>query len=591
MNQRLDKCFLCILFIFITTSYVRSQSVFAPINDDYYHLIDRLEIKRGKFSEGFHSNVKPFERKAIVALTDSVLKEGNVSLTERDWQTIDYLREDSWEWTKDFVSTDSARSSKLSRLDPGNRFRLFKGKMRNGQRRFWEHPADFLSYHDKDFDLHFNFTTNNFIGSDKNVDSPLWLTSRGVEIRGMINEKLGFYTYISDNQGVFPKYVMDYAKMYNFPGEGLAKEIQNKKGVDYFSGRGYITFRPLKAINVRFGHDINVFGSGYRSLLLSDNSSPYLFLRIDTQLGRFHYTNLWTSMINNQAGSSKDLLSAKKFAAIHHLSVNLTDRINIGVFEAEVFSRDSTSGGYDLNYLNPIIFYRYVESYIGSEDNAMLGFDFKWLVGKKGSIYSQFVLDEFLTKHMFNGDGSWTNKYSFQLGGKYIDAFGVPNLDLQLETNIVRPYMYSHKDGGRNYVHYNQSLAHPLGANFKELLGIVRYKVTPRLSIYGTQMWAKQGRDQLGSTTNYGAYPLLDYDTRTAVIPGDRDLGHKIGQGWVARTSYTDFRFSYSLAHNLFLDARYLRRNLKSRDVNVAEKANIFSFAIRYNMAYRNQTF
>ncbi len=287
MNQRFDKFFLCVFFILITSSSVFSQSAFAPINDDYYHLIDRLEIKRGKFSEGFHSNVKPFERKAIVELTDSILKEGNVSLTERDWQTIDYLREDSWEWTKGFVSTDSARSSKFSRLDPGNKFGLFKGRKSNGQRRFWQHPADFLSYHDKDFDLHLNFTTNNFIGTDNNVNTPLWLTSRGVEIRGMINEKLGFYTYVSDNQGVFPKYVMDYTKAYNFPGEGLAKKIQNDKGVDYFSARGYITFKPLKAINVKFGHDVNVFGSGYRSLLLSDNSSPYLFLRIDTQLGTF----------------------------------------------------------------------------------------------------------------------------------------------------------------------------------------------------------------------------------------------------------------------------------------------------------------
>jgi hypothetical protein len=589
MNQRFDKFLIYVCFILITSSYAQAQSAFVPINDDYYHLIDRLEIKRGKFSEGFHSNVKPFERKAIVALTDSILKEGNVSLTDRDWQTIDYLREDSWEWTKGFAATDSAKYARLSRLDPGNKFGLFKGRKRNGQRKFWQHAADFYSFHDKDFDLHLNFTTNDFIGKDNNISSPLWLTGRGIEIRGMINEKLGFYTFVSDNQGVFPKYVTDYAGKYNFPGEGLAKKIQNDKGVDFLSARGYITFRPLKSINVKFGHDVNVFGSGYRSLLLSDNSSPYLFLRIDTQLGRFKYTNLWTSMVNEQ--QSKDLLRSKKFSAIHHLSINLTDRINIGVFEAEVFSRDSTSGGYDLNYLNPIIFYRYVESYIGSQDNALLGFDFKWLVGKKGSIYSQFVLDEFLTKHMFNGDGSWTNKYSFQLGGKYVDAFGVPNLDLQLETNIVRPYTYAHKDGGRNYVHYNQALAHPLGANFKEYIGILRYKVTPRLSIYGTQTFAKQGLDPTGAWTNYGSNILLDYDTRTGVDPKDNDYGHKIGQGIVAKTSFTDLRLTYSLAHNLFLDARYLHRNTKSVDVKVAQKTDVFSFAIRYNMAYRNQTF
>jgi len=589
MNQRFDKFLIYVFFILITSSYAQAQSSFVPINDDYYHLIDRLEIKRGKFSEGFHSNVKPFERKAIVQLTDSILKEGNVSLTERDWETIDYLREDSWEFTNGFAATDSARYARLSRLDPGNKFKVFKGRKANGQRKFWQHPADFYSYHDKDFDLHLNFTTNNFVGSDNNINSPLWLTGRGIEIRGMINEKLGFYTFVGDNQGVFPKYVTDYTGRYNFPGEGLAKKIQNEKGVDFLSARGYITFRPLKSVNVKFGQDINVFGSGYRSLLLSDNSSPYLFLRIDTQLGRFKYTNLWTSMVNEQ--ESKGLLRSKKFAAIHHLSINLTDKINVGVFEAEVFSRDSTSGGYDLNYLNPIIFYRYVESYIGSEDNALLGFDFKWLIGKKASIYSQFVLDEFLTKHMFNGDGSWTNKYSFQLGGKVVDTFGIPNLDLQLETNIVRPYTYSHKDGGRNYVHYNQSLAHPLGANFKEYIGILRYKVTPRLSIYGTQTFTEQGLDPTGAFTNYGANILLDYDTRTGVNPADNDYGHKTGQGISSKTSFTDLRLTYSLAHNLFLDGRCLIRNTKSADVNVAQKTNVFSFAIRYNMAYRNQTF
>jgi hypothetical protein len=587
MYQGIIQLFKISILTLITLSYVHAQSSFIPFNDDYYHLIDRLEIKRGKFTEGFHSNVKPFERKAVVALTDSILKEGNVNLTDRDWETIDYLREDSWEWTNGMVSTDSAQYNKLARLG------WFKNPPPGQKRKFFEHPADLYSIHNGDFDLHFNFTTTNFIGKDNSYDTSahqsLWGTSRGVEIRGMINDKLGFYTYVTDSQGRYPRYVDDFKNQYSFPGEGLAKATRNH-GIDFLTARGYITFRPLKSINVKFGHDHNVFGSGYRSLILSDNSSPYLFLRLDTQIGRFHYTNLWTSMTNTEKNSYTGLLRTKKFAAIHHLSVNLTDKINFGVFEAEVFNRDSVGGGYDLNYLNPIIFYRYVESYLGSEDNALLGFDFRWLVGKKASIYSQFVLDEFLTKYLFNGSKYWTNKYSFQLGGKYVDAFGIQNLDLQAEYNLVRPYTYSHKDGGRNYMHYGQSLTHPLGANFREYLGIIRYKVTPRLSIYGTIMMAEQGKDPTtGPYMNFGSDLTKNYEDRN--VNRDGDSNQKIGQGIKASTSFTDLRLSYSLAHNLFLDGRYQVRKIKSEDVKVATNSNIFTFAIRYNMAYRQQTY
>ena len=60
----------------------------------------------------------------------------------------------------------------------------------------------------------------------------------------------------------------------------------------------------------------------------------------------------------------------------------------------------------------------------------------------------------------------------FRRGIKYINAFNLRNFDLQLETNIVRPYTYQHNDSIDNYSHYNQPLAHPLGANFAEVIAI-----------------------------------------------------------------------------------------------------------------------
>lgn len=555
------------VFLIFSASVCFSQSTFVPLNDDYYHLIERYELKTGKLSKRFHTGVKPFERKAVMEFLEDV--EQDLDLNEKDLANFKFMRWDNWEWTDDTLNVLKGS---------------FQRKTESGKlRRWWAHPADLYSHRNEDFDIHVNFVTNNFLGKDSNLDRAVLFSGRGVEVRGIINDKLGFYTYISDNQGHFPQYVQDYTNRLNFPGEGLTKVGEQKNKADFFSARGYITFRPLKSINLQFGHDKNFFGNGFRSLHLSDNSAPYLFLKLNTQIGRFTYTNIWSSMINNQDQPHHDLLRKKKFSAMHHLSVNITDKLNIGFFEAEVFSRDSTGGGFDANYLNPIIFFRFVESYLGSSDNALLGMDFKWIPTKKTSIYGQAMIDEFLSRDLFNRKKSWTRKYAFQLGSKRVDAMNIPNLDLQVEYNVVYPFTYSHKHGGTNYMHYKQPLAHPLEANFNELLAIIRYQLNERMSFYGTMMLANKGLDVYGR--NYGGDLTLDYDTRY------NSEGVTVGQGLTQKMNLFDLRLSYMLKQNLFIDYRMMRRNVSARGIEGTPKTNLFSFGLRYNIAYRQQIF
>ncbi len=567
--MRIHSQIILFLSVIVISAHVCvSQSTFIPLNDDYYHLIERYELKTGKLSKTFHSGVKPFERKAVMQFLNEVEADPKLEFNERDLATFSFRRWDSWEWTRD---TLNVAGGSFQRKSP-----------KGGQRRWWAHPADLYSHRTDEFDIHVNFVTNNFLGKDSNFDRPVFFTGRGIEMRGMINNKLGFYTYISDNQGHFPQYVQHYTDRLNFPGEGLAK-IGSRKNADFFSARGYITFNPLKSINLQFGHDKNFIGNGFRSLHLSDNSAPYLFLKLNTRIGRFNYTNLWTSMINNQDPSYPDLLRRKKYSAMHHLSVNVTEKLNIGFFEAEVFARDSTAGGgFDFNYLNPIIFYRFVESYLGSSDNALLGMDFKWLPFKNTSLYGQMMIDEFLSRDLFNRKKSWTRKYAFQIGAKRVDAFNIPNLDLQAEYNVVYPFTYSHRDGSRNYMHYKQPLAHPLEANFHEFLGIIRYQLNERLALFGTMMMANKGLNIYGR--NYGGDLTLDYDTRFS------DTGVTVGQGLAQKTSLFDLRFSYMLKQHLFLDYRMMKRDIVSRGA-AAAGTDLFSFGIRYNMPYRQQIF
>lgn len=546
-----------------------AQSQFVPLNDDYYHLIDRFEIRRGRLSEDFHIGVRPFQRKAVVSLLDSIEADRTMPLNDIDYFNLQYLRQDNWEWSTDKTPMSQKRFMK----------------------RFYQRPSDFYSIQNKDLDLHLSPVTHLILGGENSSKDYLWLTARGVEMRGVIGKKLGFYTYVTDTQGMFGKYVRDYTlnvreiylgyPLYVLPGESFVKSIRTY-GVDFISARGYITFNPIKQINLQFGHDKNVMGSGYRSMLLSDWSSPYLFLKMTTQLGRFQYTNLWANMLYNQVGRRPEEPINKKFAAIHHLSINLSKNISLGIYEAEVFGRENNT--FDLNYLNPIIFYRYLETYLGSSDNALLGVDFRWNFLKHFGFYSQFMLDEFKTSEYFGKKGSWSKKYAFQAGLKYVDALGVKNLDLQAEYNVARPFTYSHKNGFNNYVHYDQSLAHPLGANFWEVVGLVRYQPTRRLTVYGTFTYSERGVDS--DSWNYGSNIYRSYDDFRA-----RDVGNFIGQGTPVNTTFADLRMSYMLKHNFFIDGRLMIRQQESPLESQNLSTTSATFGVRLNIPYRQQVF
>ena len=259
----------------------------------------------------------------------------------------------------------------------------------------------------------------------------------GVEVRGMVDNKVGFYSFIGENQLVHPLYARQRRdSTLAVPHEGFWKGYEDN-GADFFTARGYLSFNASKHINVQFGHDRFTVGNGYRSLILSDYAPAYLFLKLNTKVWKFNYTNLFTQMTADVFGTPSGLSGSTRFPdkymALHHLSLNIGKKLNIGIFESVIFSNtDSASNnGFELKYLNPVIFYRAVEQQNGSSDNVLVGADFKWLAIKNISIYGQLVFDEFLLDNLREGTGWWGNKWAFQLGGEYVDAFGINNLDLQ----------------------------------------------------------------------------------------------------------------------------------------------------------------
>ncbi|WP_298899451.1 gliding motility protein RemB [uncultured Psychroserpens sp.] len=320
------------------------------------------------------------------------------------------------------------------------------------------------------------------LGTDTEADfSTTYNNTRGIFIQGGLGKKFNFTASIYESQGRFAQYFNEYAISLEaegaepiVPGRGLAKPFKDR-GFDYPVAEAYLSYTPASFINIQFGHGKNFIGDGYRSLLQSDATSPYPFLKLNTTFWKIKYTNTWMWLRDVRAEVTEDGAFLTKYMANHYLSWNVSKRLNIGLFESVLWSNDNDRG-FDINYLNPVIFYRAIEFSTGQDaGNAILGASAKYKWNNKVNLYGQFILDEFSLDDITGGEKSWKNKFGYQLGVKYFNAFKVDNLLLQLEYNRVRPYTYSHNSIVLNYAHNNQPMAHLWGANFSEAIAIGRY--------------------------------------------------------------------------------------------------------------------
>ena len=564
-----------------------SQTTYFPQDARENLLIERLEIKAQTDTVFNFSKTKPYSRKSFipeieryyvsgayprfieVPVPDSLRKlinpielPSNPGLSKVDQYNIGIALMNSPEWaTQDFSSKK----------------RFLKG--------FYTSPAYLYEVNVKDFFLAINPVFQYVVGKEKNNDENIFLNTRGATIRGRIADKIGFDAYITDNQERDPLYVQRVVSAHKaVPGEGFYKNFKTT-GYDYFDARGSVTFGVTKYIDVQFGYDKNFIGNGYRSLFLSDVSAPNLFLKLNTRIWKFNYENLFMEL-NSANRLNADKLLPKKYAAMHHLDMGITKWLNVGLFEGIIFGRENH---FEFSYLNPIIFYRSIEQQNGSYDNAVVGLDMKANVAKRFQFYGQFLLDEFNLTELKRGSGWWANKFGYQLGAKYIDAFNIHNLDLQIESNRVRPFTYSHTDSVANYTHYNQTLAHPLGANFQEFIGTARYQPAPRWLVQARAIYYVQGRDS--SNISYGSNIFLPN------VPPYRnmDFGYEVGSGLRTRVGIASFLLSYELKPNLFVETNAVfRKERADATASTAAKTtntSVIYFGIRWNMWRREFNF
>ncbi|HYC39432.1 MAG TPA: hypothetical protein VEB63_03015 [Chitinophagaceae bacterium] len=534
-----------------------SQTTYLLQGDKAGITLNRFEIKTRTDSILNFSKTRPLSRRTAVYAADLFAQKPDLSGVDR-------------------YNLNSLYLQNLEYLSPERRqsFRSKKPILRN----FYTTPANLYEVHVKDFDLVVNPMIQFALAKENNNSQRLFLNSRGLYVRGKIANKIGYFASLTDNQERDPRYVQEWVdRRKAVPGAGFYKPFKTT-GYDYFDARGYFSFNVTRYIDVVFGYDRNFIGNGHRSMFLGDEGSSNLFLKLNTRIWKINYQNLFMELHAAHIPGG-DQLVPKKYAAVHHLDVAVTKWLNIGLFEGVVFGRKDR---FDFGYLNPVIFYRSIEQQNGSFDNSVAGLDVKAQPWKGIQLYGQLLLDEFLLSEIRRNRGWWANKWGIQLGGKYVDAFGLRNLDLQVEHNRVRPFTYSHRDSVANYTHYNQPMAHPLGANFSETVGIIRYQPAPRWNVVGKLIYYTQGRDS--SAVSNGSNIFLPNTPPYRV----NDYGFDIGSGWKTAVVYGSFLLSYELRENMFLDLHAISRREETKTVPLQSmNTSVISFGFRWNMQRR----
>jgi len=515
-----------LLAVFFAPVLCLAQSADLPLNHRLYHYVDRVDIQ-GLTGQTVHTDTKPYSRNSIAKVLSQTSTE-NMDPTDKAWHQLNL-----------FSGSDSVALQTLQ-----------KGHLKH----FYTNRRDLFSLKREGFELYVNPTLYLNAGIDQNTYTldgsqqsvPNYRNTRGLRIRGSLFDKVGYYTEVSENQVKYPNFVREvYDEQGVLWGENFVKEFDQATGnvgYDYFNARGYVTYSPVPELRFKLGKDRAFWGNGHQSLMLSDQSADYFFLNFNARIWKLEYATTFAQMtdfIRNKPDGYG--IYPKKYTVFHQIFYKPTNWLSLGLFESVVYSPTLPGGvrGFELEYLNPLIFYRSVEQSLGSPDNSMLGLSWKANFMQRFQYYGQVMLDDFNFRVRNQGSGYFGNKYGYQMGLKYINAFWIPRLDLQVEYNRIRPYTFQHFNPVGNYTHFGQYLAHARGANLSDINLIARYQPFPRWNVYLAYTQLVKGLDINGE--NYGGDITRPY---TDFI---QEFNNTVGQGERFEVSQLYGKLSYQI--------------------------------------------
>lgn len=474
------------------------------------------------------------------AQTDAVIHPDSVILSS-------YTR---WDESKLYANEHQAHTALKPILHIDTTAQKTEGRSWIHRKIFNEH---LLVFQKAQFHLFVDFLPDFQVGSSSRKTTTPWQNTRGFRIAGNIGKKVYFETEDFETQQAFPGYIDSQTrKQGTIPRlDNFRKLPSNGKGVfDFNYASARLIYLPVSWLQLDLGYGKNFIGDGYRSMLLSDWSFNYPYLKATGQWRNFQYTVMWSQYLNTQI-SQKDkkfFSFPKKWAQTYFLDWHFNKNGNIGIFESVLWPDQNKDHRKDINWtlLSPVIFMHGNQSPSGTENFTLTGLNAKYKILPRIFVYGQIAASNFLK------NSNWSDRFATQIGIRGSDVFGLQNLDFIVEYNQAKPYMYAGKDSGMHYTHFNQPLADPLGAAFQEGLAVITYRYDKwwfRLEGMAAKYYWDTDKSQNGGGDIFKPLPAA---------------GAEVGGGQKATLYWGDFRAAYIInpKNNLRVEAGItLRKN------------------------------
>ncbi|MFD2742970.1 MULTISPECIES: hypothetical protein [Sphingobacterium] len=409
-----------------------------------------------------------------------------------------------------------------------------------------------------DHTFYLDFLPDLLIGTQRGtVQKGLWTNTRGAQAGLTVGNKFSLYVNFFENQARFPTHIDSSAmRIGGLPGQGFSTGIATGE-YDWMNTAVNMTYDLDTAFRVTLAYDKLHIGDGYRSMLVSESPYNFAHAHFSGSVKRFQYNSIWGTLLdrfNPRMTEGEDAFTTRmgegvKYAAFQYVDYLAANNLTIGAFHSLIWAQDHGAEK--------------------SGANGGLGLNVKYRPIPKWIVYGQLYADR-LSKFSFNKDSD--RRTSYQFGVKTHDLFSVDRLNATVEYNQAAPYTYQNENNRINYSNNGEPIAHPNGANFREILAILTYRWN-RIDLYGQSMFARYGVDS-SPLSNVGQN-IFRQD-----IP---NIGNRIGQGELRNLLYNEIRAAYIInpRYNLRAEVGFINRIQDGSSTFGRSNANIITIGLR----------
>ncbi len=531
-----------LIFLFISSG-IKGQAEYVPLDHPVYNFLKEMKV-RGMV-RNLHYDFPNLTRREVIEKIN-FLWDNRASLSATEKSIIEKYRIEF-----DYSYCDSLRLN----------YGFFEGQ-NSITERFAAIFSDNIKYlyseRNESVNLFFegvgNYTHGQKFSPEMNNAE---IYDIGIRFRGTALDKFGFAFrmskgLVSGSRGYAPE--IDRSLNYS------TKFLINQENINnYDITTGYIKYydTPAEDMEVDFliGREKTKFGLGYHSRLSFSGEGPYMDLvKFRFRYGIFNFYSFHATTVGELHKGIED--NYTKHFASNRFKLSWPGLFDIGMGQTIVYS----GRGIEIGYLNPLIFYKFLEIAMQDRDNGTFFLDFQSDFIPDFEFQLTYFLDETIN---VNKPNHFSNKSAFQAGFLWTRPFSFDDMFLNFEYTYLRPYVYSHRIPGNTYSAYGIILGHPIGPNSREFYLNAAYNFNSRIRAEIEYVGITSGENLYDSEGNiiFNAGGDIQYSQEKTdgspeeayFLDGEKIDNHTFSlkiKTELIRELYIDFILSYNILKN-----------------------------------------